>query len=293
MPEQGIRSTYSQCPFQIQVWDSQGCLSVGTGFFYELNDNWFLITNWHVLSGRSTFSKEQLSPRVPEYIWVKYASYLNGGPSFTTVAHRVEIYGANQPRWYEHPDLGSYCDVIALPLERPQSCPPFMHNAANKISSTPIPVQPGVTVFIVGFPMAISVGIGLPLWKSGYIASEPYYDVTIEGQVSKVGGLQGGLTIPAFFIDSLTRAGMSGSPVFASFTGAWDSANPYGPLNFEDPDFWKREDVILSGTGVQFVGCYSGRVGVQQNEAALGLCWRKDVIELICSAKQIGKHPYI
>ena len=126
------------------------------------------------------------------------------------------------------------------------------------------------------------------MWKSGYIASEPFYDVTIGGNLSSVGGLEGGLTIPAFFIDSQTRSGMSGSPVFASYTGPWDPQEPYGPLKFDEPGFWNRSDVRLGGTGREFVGCYSGRVPDRENGAALGLCWRKDVIDLICSSRHPG-----
>ena len=242
MPERGIRSTYSQCPFQIQVCDSHGVIATGTGFFFELTGDWFLITNWHNFSGKNAFTKMPLSKdlRFPEHINVKFASYISGGPSFTTIAHRVEIYEGLQPKWFEHPTLSSLCDVVALPLERPNGLPAFMHNAANLISHTRIPIEPGTTVFIVGFPRSISVGIGLPLWKSGYIASEPYYDATIGGQISQTGGLQGGLEVPAFFIDSQTREGMSGSPVFGSYTGAWDTADPYGGLNFDAPEFLRK-----------------------------------------------------
>ena len=62
MPEQGIRSTYSQCPFQIQMWDEQGMLATGTAFFYEHGGGWFLITNWHNFSGRHFLSGQTLSP---------------------------------------------------------------------------------------------------------------------------------------------------------------------------------------------------------------------------------------
>ena len=118
MPEKGIRSTLSQSPFQIQMWDRQGIISTGSGFFFELGGEWFLVTNWHNFAGRHAFTKEPLiqPARFPEYIKVKFASYLDGTTSFTAVAHRVEIYEDNEPRWFEHPELESFCDVVALPL---------------------------------------------------------------------------------------------------------------------------------------------------------------------------------
>ena len=300
MPEKGIRSPYSQCPFEIQMWDDQGMLSTGSGFFYELNNTWFLVTNWHNLSGKNFLNKRPLmqTRRFPTHIKVKLSSYKIPGillpeNSFTTVAQDVAIYEDNQPLWFDHPTLGSFCDVVALPMERPQSCPEFMHNAANRISSTRIPVEPGCAVFIIGFPRSISVGFGLPLWKSGYIASEPYYDVTIGGETSEIGGLQNGTELPAFFIDSQTREGMSGSPVFALYIGPWDMSNPYNPIDMSEPGFWNRNDVALSGRGMEFIGCYSGRVGTNEEGAALGLCWREDVIKEVCSGKKRAQHPHV
>ena len=301
MPEKGIRSTYSQCPFQIQMWDEQGIISTGSAFFYELNNDWFLITNWHSFSGRHFISRKLLysSERTPTFLKVKLFSHeihgmSLGGGSFLPFAQEVAIYKGLEPLWFEHPKLSSSCDVVALPMERPQSCPPFMHNAANLISKVRIPVQPGCLVFVIGFPSSISVGPGLPLWKSGYIASEPYYGVTINGRISHLGGLQGGIKLPAFFIDSQTREGMSGSPVFASYAGIWNTSNPYEEINVDEPGFWNRDDIALWGSqGVEFIGCYSGRVGVLEEGAALGLCWRKDVIEHICSSRKRAQNPHI
>ena len=299
MPEQGVRSRYSQCPFEIQMWDQQGLLATGTAFFYEHDSRSFLITNWHNLSGKHFLSGEPLvaTGRFPTRIKAKLSQYSppsSGHPpeTFIPVAQEVEIYQNGEPLWLEHPLLGSRCDVVALPLDRPEDCPSFMHGAANRISNIRIPVEPGRTVYILGFPRSISVGFGLPLWKSGYIASEPHYDVTLDGQVSDIGGLQGGITLPAFFIDSLTREGMSGSPVFASYTGNWDSTDPYGPWDTKAPGFHTRSDVYLGTEAKEFVGCYSGRVGRNEQEAALGLCWRKDVIDHICSSGKPGKHPH-
>ena len=99
-------------------------------------------------------------------------------------------HNPHKPVWREHSKFGSSCDVIAIPMERPESCPNFMHNAANCINTIRIPVKPGCTVFFIEFPRAISVGFGLPIWKSGYIASEPHYDVTLGGEVRKFGGLE-------------------------------------------------------------------------------------------------------
>lgn len=299
MPEKGIRSTYSQSPFQIFMCDDEGIISTGSAFFYEYAENWFLITNWHNFSGKHFLTKKNLSTfgRFPTFIKAKLSTFIPAPDllinSFTTNTHKIDIYKDFNPIWYEHPELGSLCDIVALPIDRPKTCPEFMHNAVNRISKIKIPVKPGCTAFIIGFPCSLSIGFGLPLWKAGYIASEPYYNVTINGTLSETGGLQNGQGLPAFFIDSQTREGMSGAPVFAAYTGNWDSSNPYNELDLNDPGFWSRDDILLGENRMQFVGCYSGRIGPQEEGAALGLCWREDVIQTICSAQVYGDHPHI
>ncbi|MBF0268969.1 MAG: trypsin-like peptidase domain-containing protein [Alphaproteobacteria bacterium] len=296
MPEHGIRSPYSQCPLQILMNDNQGVISTGTGFFYSYNDKNYLITNWHNISGKNFLTKEPNSAirRFPTFLEVKLSAWLPGkNDTFTTISQRLEIYQNGEPIWLEHRELGNDCDVVAIEFSKPQNCPTFMHTAANKICSIKTPIKPGNPVFVLGFPRSISVAFGIPLWKSGYIASEPFYDVTIGGNQNAIGGMTDGKKLPAFFIDSQTREGMSGAPVFSAFTGTWSMTDPYEQLNIDDPTFWKRHDVALFETRMEFIGCYSARIGKEEEGAALGLCWRKDEIESICSAGKIGKHPHI
>ena len=301
MPEHGIRSTFSQCPFQLLVRDQHGdVISTASAFFFEMDASWFLITNWHVVAGRHFLDRQPLGIstqfREPLSLTAKLSTNEVGDRAsgkFAIGPHDIPLYRSEHPVWFEHPDLGASCDIVAIPLERPASCPNFMHNAANLISQVNIPVEPGCTVFVIGFPRSISIGFGLPLWKSGYIASEPHYNVTLDGKLSEYGGLDGGLRVPAFFIDAQTRAGMSGSPVFVRYYGTWDTSNPYREVDPDEPGFWGRDDVALGSQGTQFVGCYSGRIGTNENEAALGLCWRTDAIEAICRGKKLGKNPHI
>lgn len=300
MPEHGIRSTYSQCPFQVLTHSQDGAiLSAATAFFFEMDSMWFVISNWHVVSGRHPLTRQPLSNpfNKPFSLTAKLASYAVGDRergTFGIAPHHISLYREKQPVWFEHPEHSELCDVVAIPMGRPASCPDFMHNAANLISKDNIPVKPGSTVFVIGFPQALSVGFGLPLWKSGYIASEPHYYVTLGGKLSGHGGLRDGSRIPAFFIDAQARKGMSGSPVFARYYGPWDMQHPYREVDPDEPGFWKRDDVALWGSqGTQFVGCYSANVEPNESEAALSLCWRKDAIEAVCQGGKRGRNPHI
>lgn len=293
MPELGVRSTFSQSPFQLLMNDNAGLISTGTGFFYEHLNEHYLITNWHNISGRHFLTNEPLSSRLPTFIEAKFYKKIDEAGSFTTVAERIEIYNNQLPLWYEHPKLKSKCDVVAIKMRRPDFIAENMNFAANIISKIRIPIKPGNTVFVIGFPKSISVGFGLPLWKSGYIASEPFYDVTIGGEVSPIGGLTNGISLPAFFIDTQSREGMSGSPVFANYIGNWNTKHPYEEVNPDAPDFLINRDIALGENRMEFIGCYSARIGTNEEGAALGLCWRSSTIDEICVGNFIGQHPQI
>ncbi|MCY3569580.1 MAG: trypsin-like peptidase domain-containing protein [Chloroflexi bacterium] len=287
------RNPLNRYPFQLLINDQVGMISSGTGFFYSLDDKLFLVTNWHNVSGKNPFTGAPLhgSGRLPLTLTGKLATVMEDGESFAFVGRTLELYKDYSPIWLEHPELGSGCDVVAIPLDSAEKIPPGMHKPVNTYSDTKVPVSPGGVAFVVGFPKGISVGPGLPLMKSGYIASEPDYDAAIGGEVGNVGGLKGGLRIPAFFLDIQTRPGMSGSPVFASYTGLWDPEDPYGTARPEGE--MRLTGSTRIGTGFEFVGCYSGRVQEKENEAILGLCWREDTIKSICEGGRQGAHPHV
>ena len=294
MPENGIRNTYSQSPFQILMYDTIGLISTGSGFFYEINSNHFLITNWHNISGKHFLTKQYLNEngRCPTYIEAKIAIG-ESGYGFNIIAQKIEIYNDGKPIWYEHPNFGSNCDVIAIKIKRPNSTFVGMHVPSNKISKLRVPVKPGVGAFVIGFPKSLSVGFGIPIWKSGFIASEPFYNVTIGGKVSRFGGMTGGIELPAFFIDTQTREGMSGSPVFANYIGNWNTKNPYEAINPDSPEFSNSTDITIGENRLEFIGCYSSRIGQIEDGAALGLCWKQEAINEICTMKKKGEHPHV
>jgi hypothetical protein len=266
--------------------DRGGIISTGTAFNYECNGTRFLVTNWHNISGKDFFTRASLqsNARMPMWIEASAATWVDGPEvdprAFAVLPRRIELYADGDamldPLWIEHPQLGNEgCDVIAISDPKPAAEPEFMHNSVNKISLQRIPVKPGEVAFVIGYPEGLKVGFGLPIWKSTFIASEPHYDVTIKGQ-----------RLPAFFLDGYTRPGMSGSPVFALFRGSWNMKSPYENVDFSAPGFWQRDDIAIYGSsGIEFVGIYSGRLPTKEGQAALGLCWRKQLIDEICSTQ--------
>ncbi|MFM1662262.1 serine protease family protein [Aeromonas salmonicida] len=297
MPRNGIRSTYSQSPMQILMCDEHGVISTGTAFHYLYNGRLFLVTNWHNISGRHFLTKEPLSKnqRFPTHIKIKYISYIDDERhKFTAQSFKLNLYDEkHNPIWFEHELYKSDCDVVVIPIERNNNIAHNMHYAVNVIGKNEVPILPGNNIFIIGFPSSLSVGIGLPIWKSGFISSEPFYPITLNGDLSEIGGLQDGKELPAFFIDSQTRQGMSGSPIFCTYRDIYSLSNPYEDIDINDPGFINRDDVLLTGSVTQFIGCYSGRVGTKEDGAGLGLCWGEEVIKNICMKMNLGSNPHI
>lgn len=297
IPGGGIRNIYSRCPFKIDVFDAhddRGPLTSATAFFVEYEGDWFIITNGHVVTGRHAFTGQPLpgvaGDRVPRRLRLPLLEHTEheDGDEYSRTWYACDLYDEDEPTWYMHPSLGHRCDVVAIKSDWPKNKARLWYPAINTISKDRIPVAPGVTVFILGYPKGIDIKLGMPIWKSGYIASEPFFPITVEQDAEskqQTGPLDG---LPAFFIDSQTRPGMSGAPIIAQYTGTWDRTDPYKkPTLDSDP----QTNLVIGGTATEFIGCYNGRIQSPELDAGLGICWRKDVIEEICTARQRAEHP--
>ena len=196
-------------------------------------------------------------------------------------AQTIQIEDDTEPLWYEHPALGSLCDVVAIPLERPADWPEIIHMPANRIDQDSIPVAPGLKVMVVGFPRGMSTGPGLPLMKTGFLSSMPGYEIRLDAEFSDVGAMRGGYSIgKAMFLDVHTVEGMSGSPVFGEYSGIWNPNDPFSTTLMQPSD--------QIGTGRMFLGCHSSRLWRQDERDGLGICYPSSMIDEICNTKQTG-----
>ena len=282
-----LKDKYIACPFQIQMCDMQGGFSLGTAFFYECEGETVIITNWHNLIGKHPQIGAALDAmRSPSYIRAKWpvvddsVPKVEGAKQFYFQAQKIEIEDESGPLWFEHPELGSVCDVVAIPVHKPTDWPSFIQEAANKIDETSVPIEPGLKVTVIGFPQGMRTGPGLPVMKTGFLSSMPGYDVRLGGKFSDIGGMKDGVQVPAMLLDVHTIPGMSGSPVFGEYTGFWN------------PDDLSTSEVTGSsmlGTSRIFLGCYSSRVAELEERSGLGVCHQRDTIERICRTKHRGQ----
>lgn len=229
-------------------------LGIGTGFFWEGSEQIFLITNWHNVSGRNFETNEPMDKKyasVPNQIFIKFFTTSSEGriiPQEGTIKIRND---KDEPLWLEIKVVNSdipLADVVAIPLGYNDLTKSIV--CANHIKSDMI-VNISQEVFILGYPKGILAG-GLPIWKRASIASEPMINAYQEK--------------PTILVDTATREGMSGAPVFADTKGPYKSSSS-GNL------------ILTTGTVRSFVGIYSGRLGKNEFEAQLGIVWKKEIID--------------
>jgi trypsin-like peptidase len=234
-------------------------LSIATGFFFQHNGRSFLITNFHVVSGvnPNTGTILHLGGAVPDALTLGVAttdSHSAGAKKVRWTWRQLTLYtqgNGPKPVWTEHPTYGRRFDVVAIPLGGLEETSIKPANAPE-LELDLIQVYPGMEAFVIGYPRGMSGGGQLPIWKRATIATEPDFDI---------GGL------PRFYIDTATREGMSGSPVYAQEVGYWL------PEGETDPE----KGTI--GKGRRFVGVYSGRLGAEDEfKAQLGIVWKESAL---------------
>ena len=232
---------YAVATVFLQMRFNETPLSIGTGFTWKNEDQHFLITNWHNLSGRNPSSGKHISNTAaePNNILVHWNKKNSLGLRVVTQLPLLD--DEDTPLWWVHPRYKSSVDVALLPL--PHIAHAEMY-PINEMESDELLVQVGHEVFVLGYPYGLSQA-GFPIWKRGSIASEPHI-VTDEQ--------------PYILIDTASRQGMSGSPVLRRSWG----------LHFFEKDGFSMGDKYKT----LFLGVYSGRLQTKDPlDAQLGMMW--------------------
>jgi S1-C subfamily serine protease len=243
-------------------------LGTGTGFIVKHNNRQYLITNYHVASGRNptTGQPRSTTGAIPTYLHVDMPQQPGGPPD--TVWHTITVPVLDvsddgyteTARWLEHPTHGREVDVVAVPLGDVAAVPKeFTYDLAD--GQRQLKVRPASEVNVIGFPFGLhgSPFGGLGIWTHGFVASEP--DIDFDG-------------LPTFLVDARTREGQSGAPVIA----------------YSDGRVWLfASGAVESGTGrevVNVLGVYSGRIS---EESDLGIVWKVQVVRDILAAQRPGR----
>jgi hypothetical protein len=237
-------------------------LGLATGFFKAVNEQIFLITNWHVVAGRDhhqTTTVLHEMGAIPDRL--KLSVPIRGQPVKWTESIVLPLYqdadsseSPEKANWYEHPTYRDRVDVVAIRLQLPSNRQVRTIDEVNSMPSMPIDI--GDEVFVLGYPKGIDGGGEFPIWKRASIATEP--------GLTRVGPNH-------VLIDTATREGMSGAPVI------------------------KMENRPIRVEGLRprkFIGVYSCRLGRGELEAQLGKVWDASLIDEIIGGGALGRSSY-
>ena len=270
LPEINLnRFTFCACP--VETFIGNEILARATAFFWQHGDQIYLVSNWHVLSGRNpkTGQSKEKDGSVPDGLKVKFTPRHELNLVLSLGVHLTN--DAGQPLWIQHSTHGQKADLAAVNitrglarlgehLEQPAVQPHCTNNVMQAAALTP---QIANDVFVLGFPFGMSKTLHFPIWKRGSIASE--YDFGID-------------QIPCFLIDTATREGMSGSPVLLRRLGGQANDDGGFTLNLDD---------------TKFLGVYSGRYIGGLDEMQLGIVWKARLIEELVSNSAVGRYDII
>ena len=204
-------------------------LSTATGFVVQEQNRYFLVSNWHVFSGRNAETGKPLSDTAGIPDEVRIAHHLRKGIGHWRFHGESLLNSDGSPRWTAHPK-GQEVDVAVLELSNVKldvAIYPFDLSLAG-LDMVP---APAMTVSVIGFPFGLRPNVFFPIWKTGHVATDP--EIPYKGYA-------------AFLIDATTREGMSGSPVVMRPTGYYQTSD--------------GEYVMDISCQTKFLGIYSGRI---------------------------------
>lgn len=185
--------------------------SLATGSFWLDDGAWYLITNWHNITGCNPVTGAAMSKTgfLPTHVIVHllYSDMVEGRERLRWNGKLAPLYDDHGvPLWFEHPTYRNAVDVVALKLgmQSAEDADIFSLPINKHPNWFDLSLVPGGDCFVLGYPKGVDAGFHLPLWKRASIASEPSLD-------------HAGL--PRLLIDTATRLGMSGAPVVAVSNG--------------------------------------------------------------------------
>ena len=232
-------------PLLLEGYSDDTLLGSGTGFVIRAGDDHYVVTNWHVVSGRDPSTGQPLSPTggIPNRlaVWHHLKSKL-GTWSERSIA-------LDPSPWLEHPVLGHRADVVAIPLHPDDDVQ--LYPLDLSLADADMIVSPSEPLSIIGFPFGLSSGGRFPIWKTGHLASD--LDLNYND-------------LPVLLIDATTRSGMSGSPVVARRQGMIRTSKGF---------------TMGTGSTDRFLGVYSGRI---HDQADVGMVWKPEVLTEILKA---------
>src|SRR5437867_422418 len=94
-------------------------LASGTGFVYEHEGGFYLVTNWHNVTGRDPITGRCFleSLAVPDTAVTQFRDKSQVGKVHWEHLKLYRDDSLMEPSWFEHPSHGRKVDVVVLPLD--------------------------------------------------------------------------------------------------------------------------------------------------------------------------------
>ena len=242
-----------------------------TGFFWKSENISYLISNWHIFSGRepTTGQPKNSDGAIPDTLEIQYRPKKNAN---MIEKISIPLYENDKPKWIQHKTLGQRCDVAAIKITVSKLIyslngnfyedePAYLNNLEN---AADMKIEIGMDTFVLGYPFGIKRTQIFPIWKRASIASD--YMVNFDD-------------LPCFLVDTATREGMSGSPVIARQSHSYKTSDNTIKMGYHPQ--------------TKIIGIYSGRLHGSEFEAQLGIVWRAENITEILTEKSPGYYDII
>lgn len=231
-------------------------LDQATGFLLRSAGSLFLVTNWHVVTGRDPVTGESLGKysSLREYLEVSFPLYL-GGDLYWEL-RRIDLFdeSSGRARWLVHPwappKVGG-TDVVLIPMSTPPTSI-LAYDLEDAIE--PKSLSPGSELSVVGYPFGVASGGAT--WTRATVASEPSHGFKDD---------------PIYLVDARSRSGQSGSPVVARRSTSGEDGRTEAQGNWA------------------LAGVYSGRVNA---ESDLGRVWFPVVLSEILRHQETDALTY-
>jgi len=183
---------------RVSTWNGDKSLTHATGFFFERDKQWFLITNRHVVLNEPTDHR-------PNRIEIE----LHIDPeNVAEITHfSIPLYVDNKPVWRQGSDSVGIIDVAAIKLDRsalPKGLLIQSFAPAHLVKDLD-DIEVGTSVLTVGFPLGFHDDLHhLPVARQATIASA--FGIRFDGY-------------GYFLTDGRMHRGASGSPVVTRMKG--------------------------------------------------------------------------
>ena len=258
-----IIDPYSDAAVPVHLRFGDTPLGHATGSYWQYGDEVFLVTNWHVVTGRNPNTMEHIHAHAGE---PDTAAITLSDHEGSTKEIIVPLRTDGKPVWYVHPEHGRRVDVVAIRVTVPEG---FAPTCINNLRDRALKTLVGSPMFVLGFPFDPfgSPSSHYPIWKAATAASEPSFSPD---------------SSRFMLVDTASRPGMSGAPVI-------QRAHGLTLVEFGD-DGGLARPTEFSFPVTKLIGIYSGRLHTHSSlDAQLGMVWPRVLVDELLAGGRLER----